>query len=197
MMQQPAPKIVTTIHQPQFSTQPQQPKKKGSNSMQISNLIGSSPAPMTQPNNMMSAQPQQARATIGGNQQAAMVGQGSFGQPTTVQLVNNQPTIAVATSPMATMQQQQSQNLMRSQQVQQQQPVQIPLVKQQPLGAALVTPGGQTLQLQPSLAAKQLTYSTVTQPAAQFGGSPTTVVTTNLATAAELGCQTADLFYRD
>ena len=58
--------------------------------MQISNLIGSSPAPMTQPSNMMSAQPQQARATIGGNQQAAMVGQGSFGQPTTVQLVNNQ-----------------------------------------------------------------------------------------------------------
>ena len=75
---------------------------------------------------------------------------------------------------MATMQQQQSQNLMRSQQAQQQQPVQIPLVKQQPLGAALVTPGGQTLQQQPSLAAKQLTYSTVTQPAAQFGGSPTT-----------------------
>ena len=72
------------------STQPQQPKKKGSNSMQISNLIGSSPAPMTQPSNMMSAQPQQAGATIGGNQQAAMVGQGSFGQPTTVQLVNNQ-----------------------------------------------------------------------------------------------------------
>merc|ERR1719259_132704 len=55
-MQQPAPKIVTTIHQPQFSTQPQQPKKKGSNSMQISNLIGSSPAPMTQPSNIMSAQ---------------------------------------------------------------------------------------------------------------------------------------------
>merc|ERR1719259_445030 len=69
---------------------------------------------------------------------------------------------------------------MRSQQ-QQQQSVQIPLVKQQPLGAALVTPGGQTLQQQPSLAAKQLTYSTVTQPAAQFGGSPTTVVTTNNA----------------
>ena len=79
-----------------------------------------------------------------------------------------QPTIAVATSPMATMQQQQSQNLMRSQQVQQQ-PVQIPLVKQQ---QALVAPGG-TLQQQPSLAAKQLTYSAVTQPA-QFGSSPTT-----------------------
>ena len=89
---------------------------------------------------------------------------------------------------MATMQQQQSQNLMRSQQVQQQQqPVQIPLVKQQPLGAAaLVTPGGQTLQQQPSLAAKQLTYSTVTQPAAQFGGSPTTGLVTKSIVSSRL-----------
>ena len=89
---------------------------------------------------------------------------------------------------MATMQQQQSQNLMRSQQVQQQQqqPVQIPLVKQQPLGAALVTPGGQTLQQQPSLAAKQLTYSTVTQPAAQFGGSPTTGLVTKSIVSSQL-----------
>ena len=86
---------------------------------------------------------------------------------------------------MATMQQQQSQNLMRSQQ-QQQQPVQIPLVKQQPLGAALVTPGGQTLQQQPSLAAKQLTYSTVTQPAAQFGGSPTTGLVTKSIVSSQL-----------
>ena len=46
--------------------------------MQISNLIGSSPAPMTQPSNVMSPQPQQSRATIGGNLQAPMVGQGSL-----------------------------------------------------------------------------------------------------------------------